>query len=1697
MRRSFLHLGFLALIMACVAMVGLGMGPGMGQAQAQGAKPGDQIVNTALISWGDGAAPVTLSAEARFTVARPTSNGVLTAWELDKGQSPGPFREIVFARGEYQVNPWYPLPEPLDSSTLTGDPAPIDRSAPLRVFKTDRIRLGVPIFFTLEDAGLNGDPAAVETVDVRLTDAATGDVERLRFYETGPDTGEFSAWINTTGSAAAPPNGAIAPRATTASVDGTESGAVPSNGVLSTRALSVISGQYVDATNQMNNLAVSVDVGPIDPSGVLFDSRTGVPVDGIEVMLVDVATGQPAQVFGDDMISAFPSSVITGSSFTDAAGRVYQMEPGGFRFPFVVPGVYRLQIVSAANYLAPSTIGDSELRVLPGGPFAVTTGSRLEAFSVTAGPALRIDIPLDPMDIAQITREASHAEAGVGEFFEFTVTVTIAERLDLTIVDSLPDELSYLPGSLLINGQPATPRLSANGREMTYDLPAVTPGQMTTITYGAQVLPPAAAGQALVSRSTIATSGVRPLSAEHKLRVRDSMGLDQVAILGQISAHLTTTGCGAPVDPEAPIDLSGIRVLLENGEYVITDSDGRFTFRDIYRRPRVVQMDVTTLPQGARPVSCFAGTRSAGSAISQFVELRPGMMGRVEFYLEFAPETAAEVEPAAAQASEAKPRSPLEIYDLAWLDAKGAGHGMGFVAPADAHLPRSEAIDIVLLRPAGTTSEVQVNGEAVPGLRSEPLIRSSNGQLELVRFRAVRVGEGRNTLDLVIKGRDGAILRAQSQTVLYGVRPTRAELIRSASQLDSDGRSRPQVVLRLTDAAGIPIRPGMQVSVVAQEPFGFAPEGPERRSSPASERGPRSRTTATVQEDGIITLTMAPTLEGGTARLSIPLSGRELAVGVPISVAQRPWVLVGLAEGTLAHQRVRQHMRRDGEIGNALSGRVSLFAEGVIRGSWLLSLRYDTAQDDEDFYGIDPDADYIVYGDASTQGNAAQSRFPLYLRLRREGAEFLVGDFNTGLTEGGVDISQKVTGVRAVFEDENWRVMAFAAQTTNTLVEDRIPLNGTVGPYQLSQTGIVPHSATVRLVTVSRVDASEELSSQTLQVGRDYVISNVTGRLFLRRAIPAFTPDLQRQVLVIDYEVDREMRDAMIAGIRAEAQVTQRLRVGVTSVHATRVEGRDLSITLAGADLRYEVTEELTLTAETLFAQRRFASTSDTGLRSELRAEFERDTTSVAAYIRQQRGHVSLTASDRLIDTTVAGLTLRHQLWADPADPEQTWAIEGLLLAENDRAGDRRKGDAEILLTRTQSNRSQSIGLRRLVHDTGGATERDLRLVYRGTGLSEDGRLTETFGIEGSLRGDAPLAGDQLTLGLDYALNDRISLFGTLEIEKLRATGVEARRVTFGAEFSPVEGRSYRSALSWAGADRGDVGGQAFFIGGDHDYDLGEGLSATLGADVQWDMGAAGMTIGDSSRQPFGESIGNPYIAESFATLRGGLRYDTETWGAGLDAEARSTKTEVTHNLRLRMDGEISETWSAGGEAFWGATHLDGRARKDDLELRVSAAHRAGPRDAITLLQSEMRQSEAEGIDTVTAIASVYRSQYLSDVEFLNVRYGVKYTSAKLRTGQVDDVLNLVGAEYRRDLTDALDLGLHGSALHAARTGRLATSLGLSLGVTPFENGWLNIGYNLTGFQDDDFSELGHTDKGGFVQFRMKFDADSLRGMFK
>src|SRR5699024_1844759 len=109
----------------------------------------------------------------------------------------------------------------------------------------------------------------------------------------------------------------------------------------------------------------------VDPEGYVFDSLTGKPVDGATVTLIDEDTGLPAaMVYGDDGMSAYPNTAVTGTSATDASGQVYVFTPGNFRFPLAPKGHYRLKVTPPAGYSAPSMVAQDVVSKFTGPPGA-------------------------------------------------------------------------------------------------------------------------------------------------------------------------------------------------------------------------------------------------------------------------------------------------------------------------------------------------------------------------------------------------------------------------------------------------------------------------------------------------------------------------------------------------------------------------------------------------------------------------------------------------------------------------------------------------------------------------------------------------------------------------------------------------------------------------------------------------------------------------------------------------------------------------------------------------------------------------------------------------------------------------------------------------------------------------------------------------------------------------------------------------------------------------------------------------------------------------------------------------------------------------------------------------------------------------------------------------------------------------------
>lgn len=571
--------------------------------------------------------------------------------QCSQGATTAPAQTLPFAGGRYEdaLGNLQSLPTNLSVPGVGSAPSVVDFSAPTPVCETQVFHEGEPVFVTLEDHNRNADPALVETVLVTLK-SASGDIDEvIELRETGPDTGIFAAVIQSTTDPVVKGDGKI-----TVGIDGW------------------IRGHYQDASWPAD---VSEAEALVDPFGILFDASDNTPLNGATVTLVDVnkpgcsavtssadplLAGCGATVFMDDGVSPHPAQVVTG---TTVAGNP-AVPPGGFRYPLIPPGKYRLVVDPPAGYSLPSSL----LPACATPPCAnglgrsIVTGSHLQDFIVLPGPALHIDIPADPSQNTMLmVKSVSKTEASAGDYLQYRLQVTnnsAAGMATTTITDIFPVGMRYQTGSLHINGvQQPDPVISADGRTMTITM---TPGLGATgsgtdkaaITYVLAVSAGAVKGDAINTAQAQGPSGVvngtlRSNIAQVAVRVRDPLMSGAFTIIGRVFEG----DCSVPFAEQKGVP--NVRLLMEDGTYVVTDQDGQYHFEGVKPGTHVVQMDTVSLPKGWEPVSCIQNTRFAGSAYSQFVDARGGALWRADFHvraplvLEKPAEIVAEVKPEA------------------------------------------------------------------------------------------------------------------------------------------------------------------------------------------------------------------------------------------------------------------------------------------------------------------------------------------------------------------------------------------------------------------------------------------------------------------------------------------------------------------------------------------------------------------------------------------------------------------------------------------------------------------------------------------------------------------------------------------------------------------------------------------------------------------------------------------------------------------------------------------------------------------------------------------------------------------------------------------------------------------------------------------------------------------------------------------
>ena len=844
-------------------------------------------------------------------------------------------------------------------------------------------------FLQADAAQCNADPTRIEVRRVVITSAITGDVETFLAQETGLNTGTFRVL----------PGIALTDAASAAQLSG--------DSVLST-------GRNDKWTATMEGCGATTTVIEllIDPFGVVYDSRSNLPLAGATVALIDVTgagnggrPGQLATVFKADGSTPSPNTVLTGAD-------------GVYEFPTVGPSRYRLQVSPAPNYSFPSALA---MTLLPTGRAngAASYGADFEV-NLTTGP-VHVDLPLDgsAQGGLAIDKSASRASAEIGDLVDYQVRVRNSSQqlLGRIVVDDQPPRgFAYVPGSARLSGNGhrldgsvlPEPAVSTGGG-LSFQIGSIANASELSLSYRLRIAPAAVPGDAVNrARASSAVPLVKTSNlASATVRVLPGAFSDRGFVVGRVWADCPA----APVvdGQTESVGVPGVRLVLENGSSVVTDAQGRYSLYDLRPQTHVLKLDRSSLPDGA--ALRLLDSRQAGDPASRFVDMKAGQLLRADFALQacdealrqqlanraaqarsgdegqavlaarFSADGVATPLDTRAQPASGQVRSGIGAASAGRPDA-GAGARRDAASSAAAAMPALEALlgsadaalgfawppaqqvlgvaqtNVVVKGPAGAVLRLQVNGQPVPAQRIGRRSVDEAGGLQALEFIGLDLMAGTNHLLLTEHDPADGQAPARAQASLALTAPGRfARLSFSLPEgpLVADGKSLVRLLLRATDAAGVAI--GGRTAVTLDRSSG---------QWQLADLDPLAEGLQTVIENGQALLTLRAPAEPGEVEVSASADDIRGRASLRFLPELRPLLAVGVVEGRFNLNRLHgggllpstaqdgfeqqlRHLSWQSADGQRSAGaRAALFLKGKVRGDTLLTLAYDSDKADNE-----------------------------------------------------------------------------------------------------------------------------------------------------------------------------------------------------------------------------------------------------------------------------------------------------------------------------------------------------------------------------------------------------------------------------------------------------------------------------------------------------------------------------------------------------------------------------------------------------------------------------------------------------------------------------------------------------------------------------------------------------------------------------
>ena len=1668
--------------------------------------------------------------------------------------------------------------------------------------------LGSPLYVQFNAAQCNTDPTRVLTYPVTLVSQLTGDTETFQGTETAANSGVFRVL----------PDVPTANAATHVVSSGDHILEVLRNDTV----IATITGCGGTGTISSNLL--------IDPSGVVFDSKSNQPVSGTTVALIDVTgagnggqAGGPAKVLEADGSTLAPSTVVTDTT-------------GVYTFPLVAASTYRLVITPPSGYSAPSKLPPG---LLPAGRHVDANGSYERNFVVAGEAPVSLDVPLDAGAATTglfIEKTASKSIAEIGDFVDYSVTLSNRSGVAMpatTLDDHLPAGFAYVKGTARLNGKVLTDPVGGAGPTLVFGIGNLAINGAPVLTYRVRIGPGGQSGNGTNTAQAI-SGQTRSNVGSAKVQVSGGVFSDSAYLIGKVYLDCNGNHIQDADEPGVP----GVRIYLEDGTFAVTDGEGKYSLYGLLPRTHVAKLDTTTLPDGA--LLEVLDNRNAGDAGSQFVDLQNGELHKTDFALstctpalrkEIAarhnamhddateitqaaqaqlsassvavsdprtlsasgviglpgssngygstnasttalpgvggpagfgnavnPAGAAPIAPAAtpympmptpAVSAEPSPSHVLAVPPsleklLPTLDA-----GVGFVGLHDGDVLPTDQITVRVKGPLGAKLELSVDGQAVPSTQVGQQSSLESHGVTAWEYIGINLVEGDNVLRVVARDSFG---NARSNAQIHVVAPGKlARLqVELPKEAKADGHTLVNIIVHLLDAHGVPMMARTELSLESSAGTWQSPD-----------LDPNEQGTQVFVEGGVGHFALLPPGDPGTAHLRISSGLLHSESDLVFLPDLRPMIAAGLIEGAINLRNLNpaalspaqssdgfeseiQGAQQSFDHGkDSASAHSALFLKGKVKGSYLLTLAYDSDKPGSTtlFRDINPDSYYPVYGDSSAKGYEAQSTGKLYVRIDHGTSYALYGDYSTQSDNPARVLTQynrALNGAKAHVEDGRLTVDGFVSDTNSVQVVDVIPANGTSGPYQLSSINGLANSEQVDIITRDRNQPALIISDVPMTRLTDYEIEPYSGQILFKAPIASLDANLNPIFVRVTYEVSNGGPNFWVAGVDAREKLLPWFTLGGTYIH----DGNPADpASLRGANFLWNMGPTTSLVGEVAQSQseqyglgdaRRFEFRhSDPNLQARVYAVqsdtgFNNASSTVLSGGAEYGAKVgyALTKTDRLVvnatKTTTslstgqiedASVGIEHSL---PMNMKLTGSVRHV------SADDQGSIYSTPSLGSSTGTDSYTSGLMRLDAPVPHVPKANAFLQYE-QALNDSDRRNATVGATYQL---GPQTKFYITHETSNSLTDNFSLNSAQNTQGGSTSGLGSTQQSLGGVGIGGAAQNYSTVIGVTTPYM--TGGQLF-----NEYRIGDSIDGrtaenAVGLRNQWHP-LEGLGVNASLEQVHPVTGA---VTDEASAITGSLSYTANPdWKGSARAEwseSETTRTwlatlgaafKVNENVTLLSRGLYNRqtTFATTSLAADGSTALSPAtglySGPQTLELaQFGMAYRPVNSDIWNLLarvewkRDQGNDFESFGTDDVQAgtngnlnysakILSVHVNYQPTATWTLDGRYAAKKVDDYANSITSSYIAQLIGGRSIWDITSKWDGGVHYYSIFGGGLSAHQQSIGAELGYIVAKNLWLSLGYNFQGFSDQDLAGEDYTQNGVYLRLRFKFDENVFK----